>query len=138
MAKGRKSGPSRLDKRREAEAYEKKQEEEEREDEEEDEEADESDADAEGEDDEEKPKKKPKKPAVKKPPAKKPATKRSRTAKEVRLRAVWIVFDNASKPVEEFPYNQKAEAEAFLAKKLEEKKGTFYLNQVKKEIKEEK
>ncbi|MCI0702980.1 MAG: hypothetical protein L0241_18030 [Planctomycetia bacterium] len=138
MAKGRKSGPSRMDKRREAEAYEKKQEEVEREDEEEEEEeSDESDAEAE-DGDEEKPKKKAKKPVAKKPAAKKPATKRSRAAKEVRLRAVWIVYDNASKVVEEFPYNQKAEAEAFLAKKLEEKKGTFYLNRVKKEIKEEK
>jgi len=137
MAKGRKAGPSRLDKRREAEAYEKKQAEEEREDEEEEEEAEETEGDAdEGDDEDAKPKKKAK---AKKPAApKKTTTKRSRTAKEVRLRAVWIVFDNASKAVEEFPYNQKAEAEAFLAKKLEEKKGTFYLNQVKKEIKEEK
>ena len=49
---------------------------------------------------------------------------------------MWIVYDNGSKVVDKFPYNQKADAEALLAKKLEEKKGTFYINLVKEEIKE--
>ena len=46
------------------------------------------------------------------------------------------MFDNASKRVDTFPFNQKAEAEALLAKKLQEKEGkaTFYLNLVKEEI----
>jgi hypothetical protein len=157
---GRKGGPSRLDKRRENEAYEKRQEDEEVEEveeeegeEEEDEEAEadaeveadaeidaEADADADvgdegDEDDEDRPKKKAKK-VVKKPAAKKAPTKRSRAAKEVRTRAVWVVYDNGNKVVEKFPYNQRAEAEALLAKKLEEKKGTFYINMVKEEIKE--
>jgi len=139
MAKGRAGrGPSRLDKRREAEAAEAREKGDEREDEAEDEaeEADEGD-----EDDGEGGKKKPakKKPVAKKPAApKKPSTKRTRVAKEVRRRAVWVVYDNASKPVEEFPFNQKAEAEALLAKKLQEKEGkaTFYLNLVKVEMKE--
>jgi hypothetical protein len=137
MAKGRKGGPSRLDKRREVEAAEAKEREEDEEEGEE-EEAEEEAAEAdEGDGEEVKPKKKAKKVAVKKAP-KKPAAKRSRAAKEVRLRAVWVVYDNASKVVEEFPYNQKAEAEALLARKLEEKKGTFYLNLHKKEMKDEK
>lgn len=135
MAKGRSRGPTRMDKRREAEAVEAKERDEPEEQEEEAEEAD----DADGEDGDEKPKKKPKK-AAKKPAAKKPATKRSRAAKEVRRRAVWIVYDNSQKPVGEFPFNQKADAEELLARKLLEKEGkaTFYLNLVKVEIKEEK
>ncbi len=145
MAKGRSRGPTRLDKRREAEAVEAKEaqegQEEEVEEEEAEEEADaEPDAEADSDDgDGESPKKKKpakKKAAKKAPAAKKPATKRSRAAKEVRRRAVWVVYDNASKEIETFPFNQKAEAEALLAKKIEEKKTTFYLNLVKKAIEE--
>jgi len=148
MAKGRKS---RMDLRREAEAaeaQERERETEETDEEEEEEEEEEGDAEAEAEpdadaeaegeadeDDEDRPKKKPKK-VAKKPVVKKAPTKRSRTAKEVRTRAVWVVYDNGSKVVDKFPYNQKADAEALLAKKLEEKKGTFYINLVKEEIKE--
>ncbi len=160
MAKGGRK--SRMDLRREAEAVEAKQREEATEgieevedDEDEDEDPDaevEADADAEaevdpdaegdgdaGDDDDEdaKPKKKKaKKVAVKKASVKKAPTKRSRAAKEVRTRAVWVVFDNGSKVVEKFPYNQKEEAEALLARKTEEKKGTFYINLVKEEIKD--
>lgn len=139
MAKGRGGRPpSRLDKRREAEAVEARERDEEPE--EETEEESESDAD-EGDDEEggKKKKKAAKKPAKKAaaPKAKKTTSKR-RTAKEVRRRAVWVVYDNAQKAVEEFPFNQKAEAEALLARKLQEKEGkaTFYLNLVKIEIKE--
>ncbi len=156
MGKGRRS---RMDLRREAEAVEARKrdtdeevegEEAEEGDEEDDEEEAEGEAEVEGEaepdaeevgdeagdDEEERPKKKAKKVPVKKA-AKKPAAKRTRAAKEVRTRAVWVVFDNASKRVDTFPYNQKADAEALLAKKLEEKKGTFYINLVKEEIKDE-
>jgi hypothetical protein len=139
MAKGRGGrGPTRMDKRREAEAVEAKERDGGTEEQEEEVE-EEADAEAD-EGDEEKPKKKPKKAAAKKPAAKKPATKRSRAAKEVRRRAVWVVYDNSQKVVEEFPFNQKAEAEELLARKLLEKEGkaTFYLNLVKVEIKEEK
>jgi hypothetical protein len=91
-------------------------------------------SDEEGGDDEESPKPK-KKAAVKKAPAvKKPAAKRTRTPKEVRMKAVWVVFDNASKRVDTFPYPQKSEAEALLARKQEEKKGTFYLSLVKEPL----
>jgi hypothetical protein len=95
--------------------------------------SDDSDDDDGGDDDEDAPKKK-KKP--KKVAAKKPAVKRTRAVKEVRQRAVWAVFDNGRKVVKTFPFNQKAEAEKLLAEKLEEKKGTFYINLVKEEIKD--
>jgi hypothetical protein len=134
MAKGRGGrGPSRLDKRREADAAAAREKDEVREDEEVEEE---SDAD-EG-DDEDGKKKKPakKKAAAKKPAAPKKPTKRTRVPKEVRRRAVWVVYDNANKPVGTFPFNQREEAEAALAKKIEEKKGTFFLNLLKEEIKE--
>jgi len=49
----------------------------------------------------------------------------------VRMKAVWVVFDNASKRVDTFPYSQRAEADALLARKQEEKKGTFYIQLVK-------
>src|SRR6266478_2789092 len=139
MVKGRKS---RMDLRREAEAVEARKQDEDVETEGGEEEEEEEEADAEGEagadDEDAKPKKKKaKKVAVKKPAAaKKPATKRSRAAKEVRTRAVWVVYDNGSKVVDKFPYNQRAEADALLAKKIEEKKGTFYINLVKEEIKD--
>ena len=138
MAKGRGGrGPSRMDKRREADAVEAR----ERDEEPEEQEEEEAEEEAEGDDDEEGGKKKKpakKKPAAKKSAAKKPATKRSRAAKEVRRKAVWVVFDNASKEVGEFPFNKKEEAEALLARKIQEKEGkaTFYVNLVKKEIKE--
>jgi hypothetical protein len=84
------------------------------------------------EDGEAKPKKKA---AAKKKPAaaapKKAPAKRTRAPKEVRMKAVWVVFDNASKRVDTFPYSQRGDAEELLAKKQEEKKGTFYISLVK-------
>ncbi len=142
MARGRKAGPSRLDRRREVEAAEAQEGEEVEVEEEEEDEAEEEEEEAaaeesdEGEDEEggKKKKKAPKKKAA--PKAKKPATKRVRTPKEVRQKAVWVVFDNSSKRVDTFAYNEKAEAEALLAKKIQEKEGkaTFYMNLVKEPI----
>ncbi|MFO0798847.1 MAG: hypothetical protein U0804_15350 [Gemmataceae bacterium] len=134
--------PSRMDLRRQAEAAEAQEEEKEDvEEAAEEEEAEEPDAEAEAEegdgDDEGKPKKKKKAPGKKKAPAaKKPAAKRTRTAKEVRMKALWVVFDNGSKVVEKFPFNQKPDAEALLARKIAEKEGkaVFYLNLVKEPI----
>lgn len=146
MAKGRGGrGPSRLDRRRESEAVEAREKEEAEEtevEEEAEEEAEEPEADADAEadsgDEDEAPKKKAKKATKKAATPKKPAVKRTRVAKEVRRRAVWVVCDNGSKEVGEFPFNQKAEAEELLARKIQEKEGkaTFYLNLVKKEMKE--
>jgi hypothetical protein len=79
------------------------------------------------EDDEDAPKPKKKK-VVKK---KAPAAKRTRAVKVPKLKAVWVIFDNNTRQVETFPYNQKTEAETFLATKSEEKKGNFYLQLVK-------
>lgn len=130
--------PSRMDLRRQAEAAEAQKEEtteeavEEEEAEEPEPEADEADGDEDA-----KPKKKKKAPAKKKTPAvKKPAVKRTRTAKEVRMKALWVVFDNGSKVVEKFPFNQKDDAEALLARKIQEKEGkaVFYLNLVKEPL----
>lgn len=93
--------------------------------------------DDEGEEDEDgKPKKKKAKPKVKKVPAvKKPsAPKKARVPKEERMKAVWVVFDNGSKRVDTFPFSQKSDAEALLAKKLEEKKGWYFLTMVKEKM----
>jgi hypothetical protein len=149
MARGKKSGPSRMDLRRQADAAASKEreegdEEEAEETEEEPEEEAEAEAESdEGEGDDEDGGKKKKKKAVKKkaaPKVKKPATKRVRAQKEIRQRAFWVVFDNSSKEVGSFPFNEKKEAEKLLEKKVIEKEGksTFYINLVKKEIKEEK
>ena len=54
--------------------------------------------------------------------------------KEVRTKAVWVVFDNGNKRIEAFDFAKKAEAEEFLAKKIEEKKATFWLQLVKEKI----
>lgn len=147
MAKGRKSGPSRMDLRRQSDAAEARDEEEvevdeEEADEDEDEEAEDAEevADEGGdEDDEDAPKKKKAKPKAKpkKEPAK-PKAKRTRAPKIVIMRAVWVVFDNSNKRLNTFPYNEKKEAESFLEKKQEEKKGTCYLQLVKEEMKEAK
>jgi hypothetical protein len=135
--------PSRMDKRREVEAVEAREADEEKEEKEEEEEADDAEPEAETEadegdgDEDAKPKKKKKAPAKKKAAAvKKPAAKRTRTAKEVRMKALWIVFDNGSKVVEKFPFNQKADAEALLARKIAEKEGkaVFYINLVKEPL----
>jgi hypothetical protein len=128
--------PSRMDLRRQAEAAEARGEDEEKPEEAvEEEEADEPEADADEGDGEEVAKPKKKKAAAKKktPAVKKPAVKRTRTAKEVRMRATWVVFDNGSKVVERFKFNEKADAEALLARKIQEKEGkaVFYINLVK-------
>jgi hypothetical protein len=128
MARGKKRGPTLKDKRDEADAVAAREG-----DEPEVEEVEEEEED--GDDDEEGGKKKKAKAKVKKVAApKKPAVKRTRVPKEVRQKAIWVVFDNASKRVGTFPFNQKADAEALLASKTEEKKGTFYINLVKEPL----
>lgn len=133
--------PSRMDLRRQAEAAEAREDEEETTEEAaEEEEAEEPEAEAESDadegDGEAKPKKKKAAAKKKAPAAKKPATKRTRTAKEVRMKAMWVVFDNGSKVVDKFPFKDKAEAEELLAKKIAEKEGktVFYLNLVKEPL----
>lgn len=133
MARGKKSGPSRMDLRREAEAVEAREEEVEEEAEEEESSDDDSSDDEDGEAKPKKAKAKPKAKAAPKP--KKPAAPRKpRAVKEVRMKAVWVVFDNSSKRIDTFPFNQKSAAEELLAKKNEEKKGHFYLQMVKEQL----
>src|SRR5262245_47483430 len=120
MARGKKGGPSRMDLRRQADAAEA------REKDEEEVEGDEEEEEADEEGDDEAPKPKPKKKAPAKP--KKPAApKRTRVKEAPRMKAIWVVFDNGGKRVKEFAYPNKADAETFLAEKIEEKKTTFYL-----------
>ena len=153
MARGRKAGPTRLDLRRQGEAAEaregeevEKDDDEEKDEDDEDEDDEEAEADgeeaadpeaepADDDDDEDAPKKKKKVVKKKKEPvAKKTPVKRTRAVKEVRMKAVWIVFDNGNKRIETFPYSQKADAELFLAAKIEEKKATFFLQLVKEAL----
>ncbi|MBA2225641.1 MAG: hypothetical protein WHU94_12380 [Thermogemmata sp.] len=151
MAKKRR-GPSRLDLRRQYEALEASGQEDDDELDEEADEAEDLDEDIddlddedlededledeeeaeeeEFEDEDEVPKKKKKKKKAKAAP--KPAAKRP--AREERRRAVWVIFDNTNKRVETFPFQQRAAAEAALARRLEEKKGHYYLNLVKDPI----
>jgi hypothetical protein len=134
----RKRTLNRADLRDQAEAAEAREKDNEEAEEEAVEEEAEEEADDEGGDDEEGGKKKKKakaKPKAKKAPAA-PKPKRTRTPKEVRLKAVWVVFDNSSKRVDTFPYSQKKEAEELLAQKIADKKTGFYMQMVKEPMEE--
>jgi archaellum component FlaD/FlaE len=98
-------------------------------DEEENEDEEEIDEDEEWDEDEEEP-------VAKKKKAKAPKPAPKRQTRVERRRAMWVIFDNANKRVEAFPYNARAQAEAALARWLEEKKGHYYLNLVKEVITE--
>ena len=119
----------------EDEADEAEDEEEGDEDEEEAEDAEASADDEEGGDeDEEEEKPKPKK---KKAPAKPKVSKpRTRTAKVVRMKVVWGVFNNSHQMVEEFEYPRKREAEELVTKLTTDKKSghPFFLQPVKKPL----
>jgi hypothetical protein len=133
----RKRTLNRSDLRAQAEAAEARDKDsEEVEDEEVEEEAD-DDGDDDGDDEDGPKKKKAKVKAKAAPKAKNPAAPRkARAPKEVRMKAVWVVFDNGSKRLKEFAYPNKADAEKFLAEKIEEKKGTFYISLVKEPLEE--
>jgi hypothetical protein len=146
MAAKRKAGPSRMDKRREAEAAEAREKEdkdddeleddEEEGDEDEEEETEDGDDDSGGDDDDEDAPKKKKEAAAKKKAAPKAAKpKRTRAPKEVRMKAIWVVFDNASKRVGVFQYNEKKQAEKLLDQKKEDNK-TYYLQLIKEPLEE--
>jgi hypothetical protein len=97
---------------------------------------DDGDDDAGDDDDEDGPRKKKKKKVAKPKKVAAPKKKRTKAVKVVRQRATWVVFDNSSKRVGAFPFPQKAEAEALMAAKIEEKKTTFYIQLVKEPIEE--
>jgi hypothetical protein len=149
MARGRTQ--NRMEKRAEHEAYERQQaegeetvedEEEGDEDEDEDEEEEASadkEADAEeGEpvDEEDAPPKKKKKAKVVKEPKK--AKPRTRTAKIVRMKLVWKVFNNSNQPVATYEYRQKREADEHAARLTTDKKSTHFVQPVKEAIEEKK
>lgn len=147
MARGRIQ--NRMEKRAEHEAYERRQtedEDESAEDEEDDEEDDDdeeapADDEAPGDDEapsdeDEAPKKKKKKPAKEKEPKK--AKPRSRTAKVVRMKLVWKVFNNSNQPVATYEFRQKREAEDHAARLTTDKKSTHFVQPVKEAIEEKK
>ncbi len=135
---------NRKDLRADYEAAERrKQEEDEDELEDEDEESDEleDEAEAEGEgdeedeeDEEEPPKKK------KKAPAKEAKPKRTRTAKQVRMKVVWGVFNNSNQCVAKFDYPKRKEAEDHAAKLAAAKTPPqpFFVQPVKEPMEEKK
>ncbi len=117
-------------------------EDEQEEDEDEDEEAEgegEAEAEAEGDeegDEEEAPAPKKKAPAKPKPKAK--PKSRARTAKVVRMRQVWGVFNNSNQMVTTYEYPKKQDALAHAAKLTADKKSTHFVQPVKEPIEEKK
>jgi hypothetical protein len=89
-----------------------------------------------GDDDDEAPVKKKKKPA----PVKEAKPRRSRSAKQVRVKVVWGVFNNSNQRVATFEYKKKAEADEHAAKLKAESKTnqTYFVNPVREPIEEKK
>ncbi len=101
------------------------------------EEPDDADDDAGDDDDDDGPKKKKPKAKAKVKAAtlpKKKAAPRKKAVKEVRMKAVWVVFDNGSKRLKEFAYPNRADAEKFIVERAEEKKGTYFIQLVKEPL----
>jgi len=48
-----------------------------------------------------------------------------------RVKIVWGVFSNTNHIVATFEYQRRAEAEAYAAKLSDERRATFYVNQVR-------
>ncbi len=72
-----------------------------------------------------KPKKKPKAPA-------KPKTKTPKAAKPAaRMRIVWVVMNDAFKPIATFEYAQREAAEAKAKEMIERGKGTHFVHKIK-------
>ncbi|MCI0682390.1 MAG: hypothetical protein L0Y71_09815 [Gemmataceae bacterium] len=116
----------------EEEGEEEEDEEEEEGEEEEGEAADEEEAGEGDEDDEDRPaKKKKKKKPVKEKPVKAPKKTRSRSAKVVRQRVVWGVFNNSHQCVATYEYPRKAEAVQHAARLMQDKKSTHFIQPVK-------
>ena len=133
---------NRKDLRADYEAAERRKQEDEDELEDEEEETDESEdeieAEAEGDEEEEEEEEAPKK--KKKAPAKEAKPKRSRTAKQVRMKVVWGVFNNSNQCVAKFDYPKRREAEEH-ANKLAGAKTPpqpFFVQPVKEPIEDKK
>jgi hypothetical protein len=78
----------------------------------------------------------PVKKAKKKVVAKEAKPKRSRTAKVVRQKVVWVVFDNSNKRIQAFPYTQKQDAVDLATKLQTDKKSTYFVQPIKEPIEE--
>jgi hypothetical protein len=134
---------NRKDLRADYEAAERRKQEDEDEVEDEEEETDESEdeseaAEDEGEEEEEEEEEAPKK--KKKAPAKEAKPKRTRTAKQVRMKVVWGVFNNSNQCVAKFDYPKRKEAEEH-ANKLAAAKTPpqpFFVQPVKEPMEEKK
>jgi cobalamin biosynthesis protein CobT len=147
MARGRIQ--NRMEKRAEHEAYERRQaedeeehddeeDEDEDEDEEEEEDATEGEAGDEEGGEEEAPAPPPKKKKAAPPKEPKKPRSRARTAKIVRMKLVWGVFNNSNVRVATYEYRQKPEAEEHAARLSTEKKSTHFVQPVKEAIEEKK
>jgi hypothetical protein len=110
--------------------------EDEEEDEDEDQDASDEDADealSEDDDGEEAPKKR--------KPAKEPKAKtkpRSRTAKVIRMKVVWGVFNNSNQRVAVYDYPKRKDADEHAARLTADKKSTHFVQPVKEPIEEKK
>jgi hypothetical protein len=89
------------------------------------------------EDDEEAPKKK-KKVAKPKPVKAKTTKSRSRSAKVVRMKVVWAVFNNSNQRIATYDYPKRKEADDHAAKLTADKKSTHFVQPVKEPIEEKK
>lgn len=72
-----------------------------------------------------------KKPSKKKAPGE--AKPRKKTTKVVRKRVVWVVYDNAHKPIAKFAYTDKAAAEEKAEQMKTDKKQTYFVQPLKEE-----
>lgn len=88
------------------------------------------------EDDEERPKKKKKPKPPPKPKAK--AKPRARTAKVVRMRVVWGVFNNSHQMVASYPYPKRHDADEHAKKLTQDKRSTHFVQPVKEPMEEKK
>jgi cobalamin biosynthesis protein CobT len=133
---------NRKDLRADYEAAERRKQEDEDELEDEEEETDESEdeveAEDEGDEEEEEEEEAPKK--KKKAPAKEAKPKRSRTAKQVRMKVVWGVFNNSNQCVAKFDYPKRKEAEEHATKLAAAKTPPqpFFVQPVKEPMEEKK
>ncbi len=75
---------------------------------------------------------KPKK-AAKKKAAGEPKAPRKKTVKQVRKRVVWVVYDNAHKPIAKFPYSDRKAADEKAEQMKTDKKQTYFVQPVKEE-----
>ena len=105
------------------------------------EEAEAEEEEAEGEDEEEAGEEEEEGVAAKKKKVAAPKAKpksRARTAKVVRMRVVWGVFNNSNQQVASYEYPRKQDAEAHAAKLTADKKSTHFVQPFKEPMEEKK